>query len=229
MKSTKQVLLVLFTVCVAAGVLAGCASKGDGTSARIKLGSEVQTVTVEHKGTGLGIDELPQWVSEYMNTGAAGVEALTVYKGKYAIIAEEYGPALQQLLTWVNNFNAQQQIGATINTRVASVFKANESKLPESEDSVRKYDNAINTLVSASYTGARKESDWWIKQRISEKGKAAETRYRALVLYTMDKKILDEQISQQLAQMKDGNPDLTDAFDAITAQILEKGLEWSQN
>jgi hypothetical protein len=34
----------------------------------------------------------------------------------------------------------------TIETRVASVFKANENLLPGDADAKRKYDNAINTL-----------------------------------------------------------------------------------
>jgi hypothetical protein len=207
--------------------LSGCASSAD--RQRIKLQSEVQTVTVEHKGTGLGIDQLPLWITAYMNSGASAVEALPDYKNVYAIVAEENGPSLQPLLTWVNNFNAQQQIGAMINTRVASIFKANESKLPDSDEAIRTYDNAINTLVATSYTGARKDSDWWIKQRISEKDKEEpETRYRAMVLYIIDKKVLNEQIAQQLTQLGEGNPDLADAFNAVTTQILEKGLDWTE-
>jgi hypothetical protein len=159
---------------------------------RLVLTTEGKAITLEHKGSGLGIDTLPQWISEYMDRGVPGVEAMTDFTGKYCIVAEEYGPQLQPLLTWVNNFNAQQQIGAQISTRVASVFKAHESKLPDDDASIRKYDNAINTLVTATYTGARKESDWWVKQQIVQKGQADEIRYRAMALYTIDRKVLNQ-------------------------------------
>jgi hypothetical protein len=224
MKSVKTMAVVLLTGAVL--FLAGCAtSEEKANRERIRLSSEVTTVTVEHKGTGLGIDQLPIWITAYMNSGSSGIEALSEYKDVYAIVAEENGTALQPLLTWVSNFNAQQQIGATINTRIASLFQANESMLPNTDEAVRSYNNAINTLVSTSYTGARKDSDWWIKQRIEEKDKEPETRYRAMVLYTIPKTILNEQIAQQLKQLAEGNPELDEAFNSITAQILEKGLD----
>lgn len=225
MKSVKQVL-VLLAVCAAIVVVAGCKSTGKAAPG-IKLESEVKTVTIEHKGTGLGIDTLPLWLTEYVQrNGTRSVEALPDYKNTYVVIAEERGPELQQVLTWVKNFNAQQQLGATISTRIASVFKANESKLPEGGESRRKYDNAINTLVSASYSGAREESSWWIKQRITEKGKEPEIRYTAYVIYTIDKANLNEQVRAEINRLKKDNVELSAAFDAITAQLLEKGLEW---
>ncbi|GHV53281.1 hypothetical protein AGMMS49579_11760 [Spirochaetia bacterium] len=227
MKSVKKMVMVLLAAAAAMGVFSGCKTTDSGASAdRITLQSTANVQTIEHKGTALGRNDLPQWLAEWTDRGVPGVESLADYKGKYCIIADERGPELQQLLTWVNNFNAQQQIGAQIQTRVASVFKANESKVPDSADSQRKYSNAINTLVSATYTGARKESDWWVHQRITEKGQPDETRYTAYVLYSIDRKILDQQIADSIAKIKDGTPELDRLFDEITAQILESGLQW---
>jgi hypothetical protein len=225
MKSVGQKMMVLLAV-IAAMVFLSCASEGKPKADRITLESTAKVETLEHKGTGLGVDKLPQWLAEYMDRGVPGVEALADFKGKYCIVADERGPELQQLLTWVNNFNAQQQLGAQIETRVASVFKANESKLPDNADSQRKYSNAINTRVSATYSGARKEGDWWVKQRITDKGKSDEIRYTAYVLYSIDQKILDQQIADSIVKIKEGSPGLDAAFDAVTAQILESGLQW---
>ena len=223
----KNVLFGLTAVVAAVMVLTACATtKDEGRADRITLSSSATTKTVEHKGTGYGIDDLPQWISEYLDRGVPGVESLADYKGKYCIVAEEQGPALQQLLTWVNNFNAQQQIGATINTRVASVFKANESLVPDNADSQRAYSNAINTLITATYTGARKEADWWLKQVVSNKGEPDETRYRAIALYSIDRDILDNQIAARIEELKAGNSELDAAFNAISISILERGLEW---
>jgi hypothetical protein len=224
----KTTLFGLTAVVAAVMILTACATTdgGNGQADRISLSSSATTRTVEHKGTGYGINELPQWISEYLDRGVPGVESLTDFKGKYCIVAEEQGPALQQLLTWVNNFNAQQQIGATINTRVASVFKANESLVPDNADSQRAYSNAINTLITATYTGARKEADWWLKQVISNKGEPDETRYRAIALYSIDRNILNNQIAARIEELKAGNSELDAAFNAVSAKILERGLEW---
>ncbi|MDR0638360.1 MAG: hypothetical protein LBG27_05590 [Spirochaetaceae bacterium] len=224
----RNTLFGLTAVVAAVMVLTACASAGDGNGQRdrITLSSSAATKTVEHKGTGYGVDDLPQWISEYLDRGVPGVESLADYKGKYCIVAEEQGPELQQLLTWVNNFNAQQQIGATINSRVISVFKANESLVPDNADSRRAYSNAINTLITATYTGARKETDWWLKQVISNKGEPDETRYRAIALYSIDRNILDSQIVARIEELKAGNSELDAAFNAVSTKILERGLEW---
>jgi hypothetical protein len=222
MKTVKMVLMTLLAVFA----LAACATKEGVPADRIELSSDASVSTLEHKGTAIGMDKLPQWIADYYDRGLPGVEALADYRGKYCIVAQEYGSELQPLLTWVNNFNAQQQIGATIETRVVSVFKANESKVPDNADSQRSYSNSINSLVTGTYTGARKEGDWWIKQRIAVKGQPEEIRYTALALYTIDKKALDEQIRAEIEKLKAGNSELAAAFDSASAQILERGLEW---
>jgi hypothetical protein len=126
----------------------------------------------------------------------------------------------------VSNFNAQQQLGALIETRVVSVFKANESKVPDNADSLRKYSNSINTLIAGTFTGARKVDDWWFKQLIKTKGQPDEVRYTALALYTIDRQVLDSQITAKIEELKAGNSDLAAAFDSVSTQILERGLEW---
>jgi hypothetical protein len=229
MRAKATLGIAVFAALLMAVSLAACASSREAKQPdRISLTSSGKVEIIEHKGTQYGQSELPQWVASYIDRGLPAVEALPDYKGKYCIIAEEYGPALQQLMTWVNNFNAQQQIGAQISTRVASTFKANENKLPDNDDSKRKYSNAINTLVAASYSGARKESDWWTHQRVTQ-GKESTERYSAIVLYSIDKKILDDQIKAQVSKLKDGTPALDSILDEITGKILEDGLDWEQD
>jgi len=225
MKSVKAFALI--TALMVIVVFAGCKSSANAMPG-IKLDSTAKVETIEHKGTAFGVKDIPVWLSEFVQrNGTRSVEALPDYKGKYVIIGQASGAGLQQVETWAKNFDAQQQIGAAIETRVASVFKAHENLLPVNTDAKRKYDNAINTLVRATYTGAKQEADWWLRQKITEKGKAPETRYTAYVLYTIDRSILDQQIKDQINKIRDGeSPELNAAFDAVTAQLLEKGLEW---
>ncbi len=225
MKSVKAFALIAALMVIV--VLAGCNTSGKAAPG-IKLETTAKVETIEHKGSALGVKDIPPWLSTFIQrNGTRSVEALPDYKGKYVIIGQANGAGLQQVETWAKNFDAQQQIGATIETRVASVFKAHENLLPGGDDAKRKYDNAINTLVRATYTGAKQEADWWLHQKITEKGKEPETRYTSYVLYTIDRSILDQQIRDQIKKIRDGeNPELDAAFDAVTAQLLQRGLEW---
>jgi hypothetical protein len=225
MKSVKVFALIAALMVIA--VLAGCGTTRKAPD--IKLETTATVETIEHKGSAFGITALPPWLSEFLQrNGTRSVEELPEYKGKYVFIGQANGAGLQQAETWAKNFDAQQQIGADIETRVASIFKAHENLLPGEADAKRKYDNAINTLVTATYTGAKQEADWWIHQKITEKGqKQAVTRYISYVLYTIDKSVLDQQIRDQIIKIKNNeSPELSAAFDAVTKQLIEKGLEW---
>jgi hypothetical protein len=225
MKTVK--LFTLLAALMFITVFAGCKSSAK-PAPGIKMDSTAKVETVEHKGTAFGIKDVPPWLSEYIQrNGTRSVEELPDYKGKYVIVGQANGAGLQQVETWAKNFDAQQQIGITIETRVASVFKAHENLLPGDADAKRRYDNAINTLIKATYTGAKQEADWWLHQKVTEKGKEPETRYTSYVLYTIDKSVLDQQIRDQIKKIRDGeNPELNAFFDAVTAQLLQKGLEW---
>jgi hypothetical protein len=223
MRKMKMKIPAVLAMVLAAALVAGCAStKG-----------EYKPILLEHKGSVLD-KPVVAWLDAYLERSVPGVEAMSDYSGKYCIVADEMAEGdnvrvLQQLLTWVNNFNAQQQIGAQISTRVASTFKANENKIPDNEESRRKFSNAINTLVSATYSGARKEGDWWIKQRIQKNSQESETRYSVYVLYSIPKETLNEQIVANVAKIKRENPGLDAVLDAITATIQERGLEWDMD
>jgi hypothetical protein len=229
MKSVKvfSLLAALIAALMVIVVLAGCNSSAK-PAPGIKLDSTAKVETLEHKGTAFGIKDVPPWLSEFIQrNGTRSVEELSDYKGKYVIIGQANGAGLQQVETWAKNFDAQQQIGAAIETRVASVFKAHENLLPGGDDAKRRYDNAINTLVRATYTGARQEADWWLHQKVTERGKEPETRYTSFVLYTIDKSVLDQQIRDQIKKIRDNeNQELNAFFDTVTAQLLERGLEW---
>jgi ABC-type uncharacterized transport system auxiliary subunit len=224
MKSVKVFSLIAALLIIA--IFAGCNSSPK-PAPGIKLESTAKVETVEHKGTAFGVKDIPPWLSEFIQrNGTRSVEELPDFKGKYVIIGQASGSDLQQVETWAKNFDAQQQIGATIETRVASVFKAHENLLP-GEAAKRRYDNAINTLIQATYTGAQQVNDWWIHQTITEKGKQPVTRFTSYVLFTIDKSILNQQIADQIKKLKDeDNPELAEAFDAVTAQLLARGLEW---
>jgi hypothetical protein len=107
------------------------------------------------------------------------------------------------------------------------VFKAQESKIPQNEASATAYSNAMNTLINATYSGARNMGSWWVKQSVDNgDGKDPVIRYRLWILFTIPRKNLDSQMNGKIEELKQGNPELSAAFDSISVEIMQKGLEW---
>jgi hypothetical protein len=228
MKSVKS-LVVLSAMVAAITMFFGCASnKGPiGSDGKIALESEASVITIEHKGTGVGMNP-PAWFAVYFDKQIAGLQALPEYKNTYCFVGLATMSGQTAATTWATRFEVQQQIGQMISTGVASVFKANESMVPDNEDARRAYSNAINTLSLAEYSGAQPQGDWWIKQRHGAVANQDEyIDYTAYVFYTIDKPRLDEQIKTQLDRLSQGNPALSAAFNAVASDILVRGTEWT--
>jgi hypothetical protein len=227
MKSVKR-LGVLLAAVAAIALVFGCASTPKvGKDGKIQLESEVSVTTLEHKGTGVGLNP-PAWFTVYFDKQIAGLQAMDEHKDEYCFVGFATMSGQTAATTWATNFSVQQQIGQMISTGVASLFKANESMVPDNDDARRAYDNAINTLSIAEYSGAQPQGDWWIKQRHGAvAGQDEYIDYTAYVFYTLKKADLDEQIRTQLNRLKDGNPALVAAFDAVATDVLNQGTEWT--
>jgi anion-transporting ArsA/GET3 family ATPase len=238
----KRMTVLTASLAVFAGMLllAGCAStknaNGQAQPSRVKNNAEDKIVVLEDAGTSLGL-ATPQWVENYVDQGIPGVETMKEYQNSYCFVSDRQAvgstdAVLQQLKTWGEHFDIQQQIGASIQTRVAAVFKAQESKIPQNEASATAYSNAENSLVTAEYSGAREMGSWWVKQRVEGKSSKDTTiRYRLWVLFTIPKQNLDNQLAAQMDKIKSdtNNTDLNKAFDAVSATLLQNGVQWDES
>jgi hypothetical protein len=188
--------------------------------------SQDKITTLEHKGTAFQ-RPIPQWLMEYIDQGIPGVEGLTDYAEKYCAVSDgmangDNQRVLQQLLS---NVDAQATRQKLIGSRINLLFKENENKAPDNEESRRAFSDTIDTLATISWQGIRKEDDFWIKQRVTEKGKPDVIRYSAYVLYSIPQKILEGQVVANIKRLKLENPGLEAFFDTILVVVLEEGLE----
>jgi hypothetical protein len=201
------------------------------------------TRILRHKGSELGINELPSWVSAYMNKSIAGVQAMPEYKDYYAVIGTERGVNLQFVLTWADNFSAQQQIGAILRTTVASTFEAVAKGLAQSAGGANSasssgtgsgsyqqaINNSINTLVAATYSGARREADYWVLQRAYDPDQPSKysDEYIAFVLYIIPKDLLNQQVITHLQGNAVQDPIMAALNTGVAEELIRSGLAWA--
>lgn len=223
MKNLK--MKALAAMVLTAVVLGGCASAPTFGKTQDKI------TPLEDAGSSWGTKP-PSWFSEYAtNRSTTKLAQLPEYAGHYCFVAEEFDigstpQVLQQLLRWSDQFSALQQIAQTIRNTVASTFQANEAKKPDSAEATRQYNASLGLISQASFSGAKKEGDWWIKERVESKGAETIIRYRVVTLFTIPEDKLEQQIISKMEEIMKENPAMAAVVDAVTATVLQKGLEW---
>jgi len=238
MKLTKQTLAAFFAIVVIM-VLIGCGSSPSSSS---PSGPRATTVVLEHTGSSMGIDH-PDWIRTYLAQGISGVQALSRFRDRYCIIGQESGVNKQFVITWADNFSAQQRIGAMLRTNIESLYQARVQGAAESQGGAQtsggtasgayrqEIDSSINAVVNVSYSGAQREADWWILNRRYDPDikDAYSDEYTAYVLYTIPKNQLNQQIADALATSVAADSVLYDITIELARQILTNGLtDWGQ-
>ena len=205
-----RIKTVVFVLLALSMVFAGCASKQEPEPKELQ--SSVKTEVLEHKGTALGINELPVWVETYVSTGVTGLEKLSDYQGSYCFVGEETGTNLDAVQTWAATFDVSREIAAAVASRVESLFTGAASGSPDGDYGTY-FENIVKASSNANYSGARKINDWWILiRRYDPDAKKRYTdEYRVFVLYTIEKDILDDQILNMIDKVASETVGTTDA------------------
>lgn len=201
---------LLLAVVASSLMFASCASNKEAEPKQ--LDGSVKTEVLEHKGSVLGVNQLPAWVETYIAEGITGVEKLSSYEGSYCFIGEEAGTNLDALQIWVNNFDVPSEIARNISTRVDSLFTGAASGSPDGEYGSY-FENIVKTTSNASFSGARKVNDWWVLTRRAAPDAKNQyiDEYRSYVLYTIEKDLLNQQILDMIDKVASETQNTTDA------------------
>jgi len=231
MKFTKQALAALTVITIVA--LVGCASK-----------PKVKIIEMENKGTAMNI-AAPDWIKSYTATGISAVQAQSQFKDKYCVIGEESGVNKQFVLTWADNFSAQQRIGAILRTTIESNYQARMQGAAKSTGGAnssasqgastgeldKQIDSVINAVVNVTYSGAQREADWWsLRRRYDPDQKGLFTdEYTAYVLYTIPKLEMNKQVAKAMETAIKKDSALYDVTIEMARQILQSGMaNWGE-
>jgi hypothetical protein len=146
----------------------------------------------------------------------------------------------QFVVTWADNFSAQQRIGAMLRTTIVSEYQARIQGQAQSQggsntttaagDSSGEFnqqiDSIVNAVVNVSYSGAQRESDWWsLRRRYDPDVKDAYTdEYTAYVLYTIPKAEMNRQVARALETSVNADSALYQVTIDMAREILQNGL-----
>ncbi|GHV88592.1 hypothetical protein AGMMS50267_09520 [Spirochaetia bacterium] len=153
---------------------------------------------IEHKPE-VSEEDLPEWVSRYLDEGIPGIEALPQYEDHYIFVGRNSGTNRDALNQWVEAFTPVQDSPLLIAKRVQARFVGASTGKAD-----REYGRYFETLVRAAmdtvYTGVRKEADYWILKRFSSDD-GEEDSYDFFILLSVEKKELQSQLNAILEKV----------------------------
>ncbi|MDR2402804.1 MAG: hypothetical protein LBD78_02120 [Spirochaetaceae bacterium] len=163
-------------------------------------------VVLDHKAKAVG-EDVPDWVTLYISDGLPGVERLDQFKDEYVFVGEDTGTNLNALRQWSSGFTVAQEMARMVSTRVQAKFVGAVAGSPDLEYG-RYFEDVVKNVASASFSGARKENDYWLLKRyFMADGKTVDREaYDFYVLVTIDKGILERQINEVLDGTKTDAP-----------------------
>lgn len=201
--------MLILSLAVAALLFAACSS--DPKAVPLAPAPEYiqetdQYKIIDHKTMVIG-GGVPEWVTRYIEGGVRGVEAMPIYEGVYVFIGEDKGTNLNALMQWVNNFTVTQDLARMVSSRVQLRF-ANAAVGSPDDEYGRYFENVVKNVSDVSFSGARKETDFWLLKRFFKDDGVTTDReeYECYVLVTIDRNLLQRQIDIILDRT---NADLT--------------------
>ncbi|MDR2901103.1 MAG: hypothetical protein LBV20_06245 [Treponema sp.] len=193
--------MLVLSIALAALLFSACSSNPD----IIPLGPapeyQQQTdayIIIDHKNNVISRD-IPEWVTRYISGGVREVEAMPIYQNAYVFIGEDKGTNLQALKQWVSNFSVTQDLARMVSSRVQLRFTNAATGSPD-EEYGRYFENVVKNVTDVSFSGARKETDFWLLKRYFQAdGQTVEREeYEYFVLVTIDRSLLQRQIDDVL-------------------------------
>jgi hypothetical protein len=231
MKSRKVAVVLTVSLIALAAILGSC-----------KSGPKINVVELDNKGNSTGGIPTPDWIKLYVSQGITAVQSQPQYKDHYCIIGEEIGTNKEFVLTWADNFSAQQRIGAMLRTNIESKYQAavtgreqssggansSNAAAGNSGEFQQEINNSINAVVNVSYSGAQRESDWWVLNRRYDPDQkdVYSDEYTAYVMYTIRTAELNRQIASALETSVAKDSILYDITIQLAKDILLNGVDY---
>lgn len=198
---------LLITVLAAAIVFIACQSnpKTQSTSelyAPSELAPEVPKASknvwepIDDKGASMGVST-PAWITAALLNDITALKKEPRFEGKTLFVFDGYGQDLDLTRSWVNNFNASGEISRQISTKVNGKFEGG-LKGTSNTNKLQKLEEVVATLSRTQVSGLAREMDWWTLSRNRD---TRQEQYRYIVVYSIDKDVLQHQIDVALGKV----------------------------
>ena len=156
--------------------------------------TETPYTITDHKNKANG-REMPEWVNSFFEGGAAAVEALDAYHGRYAFIGRNEGNNFAALSHWAEDFSPELDFPRLAAARIEARFSS-AAPLPD-EEYGSFYETLVRVASDAFWVGAERNDDYWIRKFyfVGEDESERET-WEFLILVTMDKMLFALQLEE---------------------------------
>lgn len=169
---------------------------------------------------------VPGWVEYYLEGNIAALEAPEEYQDRYVFIARGRGTNFRALEQWARGFSVELDFARLVAMRIEKRFTQAASGFPDSVFG-RYFEALIRAASDASWEGAVREDDFWLKGFYQETdGNAAGggESYDFVILVTVDKALLASQIQPLLFGVKPQEPMSRDQLAAVD-RVRERFFE----
>jgi hypothetical protein len=198
--------LPAFVALIALTALAGCATPPPPEPTATPIESSAVYDIIQHKGTTLGVNTIPTWVSASLD-GARAIEKLPEYKEKFIVIVDTTGKNLEGTKLAAANLNAQTEISRYLSIRVRETFAG--AQVGDKDKIESYFERVVKSASEAKFSGFQQSADWWVQVRWYKDAKKKvvdKDEYRVIQIWSIDKAILETQLQAILSGAADQEP-----------------------
>ncbi|MDR0554245.1 MAG: hypothetical protein LBG76_05535 [Treponema sp.] len=175
---------------------------------------------VDYKAKESG-EALPEWVSQYLSGGIAGVEALPEYAGAYVFIEETVSARINALNQEALGFSLNQDFPRLVAARVLARLTGAAGGEPDRIYG-RYFEDLVKNSIDAGYSGARIEADFWLLRRYEEEdGTDSTPMYSFFLLVRIERNLLKSQLNKILNTAAQGTREQIQAIERLKTNFYE--------
>ncbi|AEF81660.1 hypothetical protein [Leadbettera azotonutricia] len=166
MKNHYSSIFLVLTVLLSWGCTSTPTEESRTSAAEASLSAEIPWQITDHRGKAEGA-AIPLWVISYLEGGNNAVEALDEYQNRYIFISLNSGANFNALEQWRAGFSPELDFARLGAVRMEKRLLGSAFKNPDDEYGSF-FETMIRTASDASWAGAIKEEDFWIKRHFPE-------------------------------------------------------------
>jgi hypothetical protein len=174
--------------------------------------AEVQLI-IDYQGRKEG-EIVPRWIELYLAGGWRAIEASAEFYNKYVFVASNEGSHFKALDLWAREFSVRRDVPRLAASRAEDRMTGGTLYPDDEYGEFFEYftKDIFNSVFEASL-----DSVYWIQQRFFEEDGVTTNRetYRFFILITMDKPVLERELSRIMNRVKTKVPPARDQAAAI--------------
>lgn len=207
----KSTIVRLGILLAAFALLFSCATPEPEEEREPQLQSPWQVI--DHQNLQLG-GEIPGWVTQ--DVGA--LEASSTFEGNYVFKVENFGGDLNGVKTQTNVNYVNTEVARIVQTRVEQKYV--EAQVGDQDFVEAYFENLVQVLTSVDISGLRRYGEYWLLRVHRE---TEEEQYAYYVLYTINKDVLDDQVTAAIEGAEAETEEEQTARDRVR-EIFANGL-----